>query len=76
MNSFENAGVILICDEVQTGCGPTGKWWAHEYWGLSSPPDIVCFSKKMLTGGYYYKSDVRPKEAYRIFNTWVRQRVR
>ncbi|OQR75596.1 4-aminobutyrate aminotransferase [Tropilaelaps mercedesae] len=63
--------VVFICDEVQTGCGPTGKWWAHEYWGLSNPPDIVCFSKKMLTGGYFYKSEVRPKEAYRIFNTWV-----
>ncbi|XP_003738558.1 4-aminobutyrate aminotransferase, mitochondrial [Galendromus occidentalis] len=67
----ERKGVIFICDEVQTGCGPTGKWWAHEYWGMSTPPDIVCFSKKMLTGGYYYKTEVRPKEAYRIFNTWV-----
>lgn len=64
-------GVLFICDEVQTGCGPTGKWWAHEHWGLTNPPDMVSFSKKMLTGGYFYKPEVRPKEAYRIFNTWV-----
>ncbi len=28
------------------------------------------FSKKMLTGGYYYTSELRPKQAYRVFNTW------
>ncbi len=25
----------------------------------------------MLTGGIYHKKDLRPKQAYRIFNTWV-----
>ena len=34
-------GVALIVDEVQTGGGPTGKFWAHEHWNLDSPPDIV-----------------------------------
>lgn len=63
--------VLFICDEVQTGCGPTGKFWAHQHWGLESSPDVVTFSKKMLTGGYFYKSHIRPKESYRIFNTWV-----
>ncbi|KAL1469146.1 hypothetical protein MTO96_004869 [Rhipicephalus appendiculatus] len=63
--------VLFICDEVQTGCGPTGKFWAHQHWGLDDSPDVVTFSKKMLTGGYFYKSQVRPKESYRIFNTWV-----
>jgi len=64
-------GSAFICDEVQTGGGPTGTLWAHEQWGLSDPPDIVSFGKKMLTGGYYYKSDFRPKQPYRIMNTWV-----
>lgn len=63
--------VLFICDEVQTGCGPTGKFWAHQHWGLEDSPDVVTFSKKMLTGGYFYKPHVRPKESYRIFNTWV-----
>lgn len=63
--------VAFICDEVQTGCGPTGKFWAHEHWGLDDGPDIVTFSKKMLLGGYFYKPSFRPKEAYRVFNTWM-----
>ena len=61
----------FIVDEVQTGCGATGKFWAYEHWGLECPPDFVTFSKKMLTGGYYYKSEYRPDQGYRIYNTWV-----
>lgn len=61
----------FICDEVQTGCGPTGKFWAHEHWGMDDAPDFVTFSKKMLLGGYFYKPDFRPKQAYRVFNTWM-----
>jgi len=32
---------------------------------------MVTFSKKALIGGYYYKDELRIKEAYRIFNTWM-----
>lgn len=58
-------------DEVQTGGGPTGKFWAHDYFNLSGPADIVTFSKKMLTGGFYNKPELSPKQPYRVFNTWV-----
>jgi 4-aminobutyrate aminotransferase/(S)-3-amino-2-methylpropionate transaminase len=34
-------GVLLIVDEVQTGMGATGTFWAHESWGLEDPPDMV-----------------------------------
>ncbi|XP_076265211.1 4-aminobutyrate aminotransferase, mitochondrial-like [Rhynchophorus ferrugineus] len=64
-----NAGLLI--DEVQTGAGATGKMWCHQYFNLQSPPDIVTFSKKMLTGGFYHNLDMRPKQAYRIFNTWL-----
>ncbi|CCI42958.1 hypothetical protein ABG067_001642 [Albugo candida] len=64
-------GVAFIVDEVQTGGGATGKFWAHEDWQLLDPPDIVTFSKKLQTGGYYCKEEFRPKEGYRIFNTWM-----
>lgn len=47
-------------DEVQTGGGATGKFWAHEHWGTDDPSDIVSFSKKMLTGGYYHKDELQP----------------
>lgn len=64
-------GVAFLCDEVQTGCGPTGTFWAHEQWNLDQPPDFVSFSKKMLTGGYYYNDEFRPDKPYRIYNTWM-----
>ncbi|TDH68023.1 hypothetical protein CCR75_004381 [Bremia lactucae] len=63
--------VAFIVDEVQTGGGSTGKFWAHEHWDLENPPDLVTFSKKMQTGGYYAKREFRLKESYRIFNTWM-----
>ncbi len=41
--------VLLIDDEVQSGMGRTGKWWAVEYEGVI--PDLVV-SGKGLSGGY------------------------
>lgn len=65
-------GVLMIVDEVQTGVGATGKFWAHDHWNLPSPPDMVTFSKKAQTAGYYYGSpELRPNKPYRQFNTWM-----
>lgn len=64
--------VLLIVDEVQTGVGATGKFWAHEHWDLQDPPDMMTFSKKAQTAGYYYGNpDLRPNKPYRQFNTWM-----
>lgn len=61
----------FLLDEVQTGCGVTGKFWAVDHFNLSDPPDVITFSKKMLTGGFYNKESFKPDQGYRIFNTWV-----
>ncbi|KAK6382652.1 4-aminobutyrate transaminase [Exophiala oligosperma] len=64
--------IMLIADEVQTGFGATGRFWAHEHWQLSSPPDMVTFSKKAQTAGYFFGDDsLTPDKAYRQFNTWI-----
>merc|ERR1719230_585797 len=64
-------GAAFIVDEVQTGICSSGQMWAHEAWGLEEMPDFVCFSKKALLGGYYYKDEFQPPQGYRIFNTWM-----
>ncbi|KAK7112739.1 hypothetical protein V1264_012141 [Littorina saxatilis] len=66
----KNNGYLLL-DEVQTGCGVSGKFWAHEHFNLREAPDVVTFAKKMLTGGFYYKQEQKATEAYRIYNTWM-----
>ncbi len=42
---------LLIYDEVQTGVGLTGKFWAHEHFGKKARPDILAFGKKMQVCG-------------------------
>jgi 4-aminobutyrate aminotransferase len=40
--------MLLIVDEVQSGMGRTGKWWAIEQFGIE--PDIVCAAKGIASG--------------------------
>lgn len=41
-------GILLIADEVQTGIGRTGTWFAVEHWGVE--PDIVVMAKGIASG--------------------------
>ncbi|HXC96234.1 MAG TPA: acetyl ornithine aminotransferase family protein [Edaphobacter sp.] len=41
-------GILLIADEVQSGAGRTGKWWAIEHSGVQ--PDMVCIAKGIASG--------------------------
>ena len=68
----KRTNTLFIVDEVQTGVGATGKFWAHDHWNLDTPPDMVTFSKKAQTAGYYFgNDDLRPNKPYRQFNTWM-----
>lgn len=40
--------ILLICDEVQSGMGRTGKWWAIEHFGVE--PDIITAAKGIASG--------------------------
>jgi len=41
-------GILLVVDEVQSGVGRTGKWWAIEHTGVQ--PDIICSAKGIASG--------------------------
>ena len=41
-------GILLIADEVQSGIGRTGKWFAMQHWGVE--PDIVLMAKGIASG--------------------------
>ncbi len=41
-------GILLVADEVQSGCGRSGRWWAIEHSGVQ--PDILCIAKGIASG--------------------------
>ncbi|MBT9099367.1 aspartate aminotransferase family protein [Methylovulum psychrotolerans] len=42
-------GTLFVADEVQTGLGRTGKFWAVDHWQVQ--PDMICMAKA-LSGGF------------------------
>lgn len=67
--------VILAYDEVQTGVGITGEWWAHQH-VPGAEPDVMAFAKKMQVGGILASKrfdEVEKNvfaESSRISSTW------
>lgn len=41
-------GILLVADEVQSGMGRTGKWFAVEHWNFE--PDVLCMAKGIASG--------------------------
>ena len=70
----DSTNCFFIVDEVQTGVGLTGKFWAHEHYGIE--PDALAFGKKTQTCGCLVgtKVDREPDNVFkarsRINSTW------
>ena len=41
-------GILMVADEIQSGAGRTGKWWAIQHANVQ--PDIVCMAKGIASG--------------------------
>ncbi len=60
----DEAGALLIYDEIQSGFGRTGKMFAFEHYGIA--PDILCLAKAM-SGGMPMGAFVASKEIFEAF---------
>ncbi|MEM2785868.1 MAG: aminotransferase class III-fold pyridoxal phosphate-dependent enzyme [Candidatus Nitrosotenuis sp.] len=61
-------GVPLILDEVQSGLGHTGKWWAFEHYGVK--PDIMSMAKALQVGATAFDKKLEPTDRGVISSTW------
>ncbi|MGH8557180.1 MAG: aspartate aminotransferase family protein [Methylococcales bacterium] len=60
-------GTLFVADEIQTGIGRTGKFWAIEHWGVE--PDMILMAKA-LSGGFIPVGAVAMKQFImdKVFN--------
>lgn len=61
-------GVPLILDEVQSGLGHTGRWWAFEHYGVT--PDIMSAAKALQVGAAMYNKRFEPGDRSALSSTW------
>lgn len=61
-------GVPLILDEVQSGLGHTGKWWAFEHYEVK--PDIMSMAKALQVGATAFDKKLEPTDRGVISSTW------
>jgi 4-aminobutyrate aminotransferase-like enzyme len=64
--------VPLVCDEVQTGWGMTGRLWAHELYDMPFPPDVVTWAKKAQNGILFVSEELATffQEEKKFNTTW------
>ncbi len=66
--SSKSYGVPLILDEVQSGLGHTGRWWAFEHYGVT--PDILSAAKALQVGATAYDRKLEPRDRASLSSTW------
>ena len=60
--------VAIIADEIQSGLGRTGEFWAVDHTPIQ--PDVVTAAKGLRVGATVSRTDVFPEETDRLSSTW------
>jgi 4-aminobutyrate aminotransferase len=61
-------GALLILDEVQSGLGRTGRWWACEHFGVE--PDLITSAKALRVGAVMGRRGDFPETPGVLSTTW------
>jgi len=64
----EEHNLPLILDEVQSGLGRTGEWWAADHYPFE--PDVIASAKSARVGATISREEVFPEEKSRLSSTW------
>jgi 4-aminobutyrate aminotransferase len=60
--------LTLIADEIQSGLGRTGEWWASDHYAIE--PDVIASAKGLRVGATISREEVFPDKNGRISSTW------
>ncbi len=60
--------ILVIADEIQSGMGRTGAFWASDNGPLE--PDVICAAKGVRVGATIASEDIFPEERSRLSSTW------
>ena len=60
--------LLLIADEIQSGLGRTGEFWASD--GMPIEPDVICAAKGARVGATISSREIFPGEKSRLSSTW------
>ncbi|MFW6384556.1 MAG: aspartate aminotransferase family protein [Halodesulfurarchaeum sp.] len=64
----EEYDVPVVADEVQSGLGRTGEFWAADHYPIE--PDIIAGGKGLRVGATVSNADIFPTERARLSSTW------
>jgi len=64
----ESHDMLLVADEIQSGVGRTGEWWASDHYAIE--PDVIASAKALRVGATISREEVFPEERGRLSSTW------
>jgi len=64
----EEHDLLLVADEIQSGMGRTGEFWAADHYAIE--PDVIAAAKALRVGATVSNREVFPDEKSRLSSTW------